>query len=145
MFTAFCTNYILLHIPCTWLSSLSTYIQQYAIVGPRLSFWTIRKIIRSHGEEFLAPRPTPKLENHPLWAVHACLFNIYAATLHIGGRFSIRNLRKRHAVVTGAHLSPPRRTWEDNIKMDLQKVGCGAWNGSSSLRIGTCDGRLWMR
>ena len=28
-----------------------------------------------------------------------------ATTLHIGGRSSIRNLRTRHAVVTGTHLS----------------------------------------
>jgi hypothetical protein len=34
-----------------------------------------------------------------------CLFNIFAATLHIAGRSSIRNLRTRHAVVTGTHLS----------------------------------------
>ena len=31
-------------------------------------------------------------------------FNIFAATLHIGGRSSIRNLRTRHAMVTGTHL-----------------------------------------
>ena len=30
-------------------------------------------------------------------AVHDCLFNLFAATLHIGGRSSIRNLRMRHA------------------------------------------------
>jgi len=30
---------------------------------------------------------------------------------------------------------------EDNIKMDLQGVGCGAWTGSIWLRIGT-GGRL---
>jgi hypothetical protein len=53
------------------------------------------------GEEFLAPHPTPKLEDHPLSAVRDCLSNIFAATLHIGGRSSIRNLRARHAVVTG--------------------------------------------
>jgi hypothetical protein len=41
----------------------------------------------------------------PLSAVHDCLFNIFAATLHIGGRSSIRNLRTRHAMVTGTHLS----------------------------------------
>jgi len=52
----------------------------------------------------LAPRPTPKLEDHPLSAVRDCLFNILAATLHIGGRSSIRNLRTRHAVVRGTHL-----------------------------------------
>jgi hypothetical protein len=34
-----------------------------------------------YGEALLAPRPTPKLEDHPLSAVRDCLFNI-AATLH---------------------------------------------------------------
>jgi hypothetical protein len=29
------------------------------------------------------PRPTPKLEGHPLSAVLDCLFNIFANTLHI--------------------------------------------------------------
>jgi hypothetical protein len=31
----------------------------------------------------------------------------------------------------------PRRRWEDNIKLELQEVGCGIWTGSSWLRIGT--------
>jgi hypothetical protein len=33
-----------------------------------------------YGEELLAPRPTPKLEDHPLSAVRDCIF---AANLHI--------------------------------------------------------------
>jgi hypothetical protein len=56
----------------------------------------------------LAPRPTPKLEDHTLSAVRDCLFNVFAATLHTGGRSSIRNLRTRHALVTGTHLSHGR-------------------------------------
>jgi hypothetical protein len=36
-----------------------------------------------YGGELLAPRPTPKLEDHSLSAVRDCLFNIFAATLHI--------------------------------------------------------------
>jgi hypothetical protein len=36
-----------------------------------------------YGEELLVTRPTPKLENHPLSAVRYCLFNIFAASLHI--------------------------------------------------------------
>jgi hypothetical protein len=35
-----------------------------------------------YGEELLAPRPTPKLEDHPLSVVRDCLFNIFATTLH---------------------------------------------------------------
>jgi len=37
-------------------------------------------------EALLAPRPTPKPEDHPLSAVRDCLFNLFAATLHIGGQ-----------------------------------------------------------
>jgi hypothetical protein len=57
------------------------------------------------GEELLAYCPTPKMEDRPLSAVRDCLFNLFSATLHTGGRSSIRNLRTRHAVVTGTHLS----------------------------------------
>jgi hypothetical protein len=44
-------------------------------------------------------------------------------------------------------LGRPRLRWEDNIKMDLQEMGCGVWTGSSWLRIGTggaceCGGEL---
>jgi len=53
----------------------------------------------------LASRPTSKLEDNPLSAVRDCLFNVFAATLQIGGRSSIRYLKTRHAVVTATHLS----------------------------------------
>jgi hypothetical protein len=39
-------------------------------------------------------------------------------------------------------LGRPRCRWEDNIKMDLQKVGWEVWTGSSWLRIGTGGGHL---
>jgi len=55
-------------------------------------------------EELLALHPTPKLEDHTLSAVRNFLFNIFSATLQIGGRSSIRNLRMCHAMVTGTHL-----------------------------------------
>jgi hypothetical protein len=34
-------------------------------------------------------------------------------------------------------LGRPRHRWEDNIKMNLQEVGCGVWTGLSWLRIET--------
>jgi hypothetical protein len=58
-----------------------------------------------YGEELLATRPTPKLEGHPLSAVRDCLFKLFAEPSISGGRSSIRNPRKRHAVVTGTDLS----------------------------------------
>ena len=36
----------------------------------------------------------------------------------------------------------PRRRWEDNIKMELKEVGCGARTESSCLWRGTGDGHL---
>jgi len=39
-------------------------------------------------------------------------------------------------------LGITRRRWEDNIKVDLQEVGCGVWTGSSWLRKGTGGGHL---
>jgi hypothetical protein len=34
-------------------------------------------------------------------------------------------------------LGRPKRRWEDNIKMDIQELGCGAWTGLIWFRIGT--------
>jgi len=39
-------------------------------------------------------------------------------------------------------LGRPRRRWEDNIQMDLQEMGVGAWTESMWLRIGTGGGHL---
>jgi hypothetical protein len=50
--------------------------------GPRLRD-LFRNMVIFYGEELLAPRPTPKLEDHPLSTVRDCLFNVFAATLHI--------------------------------------------------------------
>ena len=60
----------------------------------------------------LAPRPTPKLEDHPSSAVRGCLFNLFTATLNIGRRSSIRNPRTRHAVVKGTHIHGDEVTGE---------------------------------
>jgi hypothetical protein len=55
-----------------------------------------RNKVSFYGEEMSTPRPTPKLEERPLLAVRECLFNLFAAVLHIRGRFSIRNPRTRN-------------------------------------------------
>jgi hypothetical protein len=39
-------------------------------------------------------------------------------------------------------LGSPRRRWENNIKMDLQKVDCGSWTGFIWLWIGRGCGLL---
>ena len=57
------------------------------------------KIVLFYGEELLATRPTPKLEDHPLSAVSECLNSIFAFTLHIWKPF-IRTMRTRYVVGT---------------------------------------------
>jgi hypothetical protein len=82
--------------------------------------------IHFHGEELFAPRPTPKLEDHYLSAVRDSLLNIFAATLNIRGRSSIRKLRTRHAVMTGIHLSHGCAVCKlaliRNLKIRLRKI-----------------------
>ena len=51
-----------------------------------LSIWFVT-CLSVNGEELLAPRPTPKLDDDPFSAVLDCLFNIFAATRHIWGPF----------------------------------------------------------
>jgi hypothetical protein len=61
----------------TWLRSSIQRIRS----GPRLSVIIRNKFI-FYDEKLLAPRLTPKLEDHPLSAVRDCLFNIFSATLY---------------------------------------------------------------
>jgi hypothetical protein len=58
---------------------------------------------------------------------------------HVAGTVESRGL---YRFLVGEHegsrpLGRARRRWKDNIKLDLQEVGCGAWTGSSRLRTGT--------
>jgi hypothetical protein len=39
-------------------------------------------------------------------------------------------------------LGRPRRRWVDNIKTDLEEIGCDGRAGSNWLRIGTSGGLL---
>ena len=93
----------------------------------RTSLWQryvfiFRNKVSFYGEELLATRPTPKLEDHPLSADRDCVFNIFEAALPIGGGSSIRNLRTRNAVVMGTHLS--RLKNQDHRKFSELRIIC---------------------
>lgn len=51
----------------------------------RMSYIILRNMFIFYGQ-FLTPRPSPKLENHPSSAVHARLFKIFAGIHHNTGR-----------------------------------------------------------
>jgi hypothetical protein len=53
--------------------------------GPR-HMYVFRGKASLYGEELLAHRLTPKLDDHTLSAVRHCLFNIFAVALHMGER-----------------------------------------------------------
>jgi hypothetical protein len=65
--------------------------------------------------ELLAPRPTPKLEEHLLSAVRDCLLNIFAATLHMWGPFS-------PSAVRGRNVSWKGRAWHGKTHIHLKYI-----------------------
>jgi hypothetical protein len=80
----------------------------------RGSLWSFVTSLFFYGEELLAPRPTPKLEDHSLSAVRESLFNIFSATLCIW-RLSLPSATWGRATPwwQGTHLT--WNTWNTNI------------------------------
>jgi hypothetical protein len=76
-----------------------------------------------YGEELLAPRSTPKLEDHPLSAVRDCLFDVFASTLYIWRPFL-------HPQPEDAPCSGARDFWE---------VG---WGGTDWINLAQDTDRL---
>jgi hypothetical protein len=91
-----------IHVPTSFSIA---YIVPNDLSSSEAFFVNGRNMLHFYGEELSEPRTTPKLEDHPLSAVRDCLFDIFAATIQVGSRSSIGNLRTRHAVVTGTHRS----------------------------------------
>jgi hypothetical protein len=79
----------------THFLSLRVFIQR---IHPGAKFLLIfcNKLI-FYGEELLAPRPTPKLEDHPPWQL---IQYIRSYPPYLEAISSINNLRTRHALVT---------------------------------------------
>jgi hypothetical protein len=70
-----------------------------------------------HGEELLAPRPTPKLEDHPC-RLSATAYSIYSRLPSISGGHLL-------------HPQPEDAPWDGMV-----------WTGTIWLRIGTSGGFL---
>jgi hypothetical protein len=78
-----------------------------------------------YGEELLAPRLSPKLEDHPLSAVRDCLFNIFAATFHIWRPSPPYATWGRAMWWQGTHLTCLISWWLENLaacKFNQNKV-----------------------
>jgi hypothetical protein len=106
-----------------------------------LDRWTFRNKDSFPRWGVVSPSPNHKLEDHPLSAVRDCLFNIFAAILHIGGRSYILNLRNLRE----------RDRWRDPgldgriiLRWIFRNRGVGVWTGLSWLRLETGGGHLWM-
>ena len=75
--------------------------------------------------------------------VHRCCSDDQIEKNEIGGACSAFGERRDvYRVLVGKPegkrpLGRQRLRWQNNIKMDIQEVGCGTWTGSIWLRIGT--------
>jgi len=95
------------NVTLSFKSCLGRVKESVQFRGALKHFITIKNF---YGEGLSAPRPTPKLEDHPLSAVRDCLFNIVTATL----RTRRTSLRTRHAVVT---RGPPNCRFSNNSRL----------------------------
>jgi hypothetical protein len=113
--------HIMFHVPNLMflVRCLSCTKQSVQVRG----FVVFRNMVICYCEELLAPRPTYKLEDHPLSAIRDCLFNVFAATFHICRPFlhqqpedaQCRGDRDRLIVVTGTDLSWRKESMTKNI------------------------------
>jgi hypothetical protein len=96
--------------------------------------------IRLHVEELLAPRPTPKIEDHPLSAAYSIYSqktsSAYGGMLEACTRFLWEKLRE------GDHLGDPRVDGRIILKRIFRKCEVGVETGLSWLRIEIGEGHL---
>jgi len=69
-------------LPCSQGSASGPYPEPHATNSETLCNIS-QQTVFFNGEKSLVLRQTPKLEDHPLSTIRDCLFNIFAATLHI--------------------------------------------------------------
>ena len=77
-------------------------VRSYQSISPVPSHvFMFRNSTSFYFEKLSAPPPTPKLVDSPFFPPRNYLSNIFSATIHIGGCFSICSPRTCHALVTG--------------------------------------------
>jgi hypothetical protein len=101
---SFNCTYFIVHIVSICLFWILQPLQ-VIVSSPRPCIIFRNKVV-CYGEELLAPRPTPNLEDDPLSATRNCLIKIFAYTFNIWGPCPpIPNTSTRHAAVTGTHTT----------------------------------------
>jgi len=93
----------------------------------------------------LAPRPTPKLEDHPSSAVRDCLFDLFAATLLIGSRYLTFFFSSSVTSHTPCSSVPPFAPCTDNSSYFLFSFLCSGRSLSSVYPFFFCHSVLPFR
>ena len=106
------------------------------IFGPKRDEVT-REWRKLHNEELNNLYSSPNI----VWVIKSRRMRWLGHVVHMGERRGMYKVLVRKSEGK-RQLGRPRHRWEDNIKMDLQEVGCGVWTGLSWLRIGMDGGHL---
>jgi hypothetical protein len=91
-------------IPCAKSQVRFPLLELYQRISPSSSPCELFRKVMFYGEELLALRLTPKLDDHPFSAVRDCLFDIFAATLHIWRPFLYPQPEDEFCCCDRAHL-----------------------------------------
>jgi hypothetical protein len=71
-----------------------------------------------------------------IWVIKSRIISWTGHVAQMGERRRVYRVLVGKAEGRGS-LGKPKRGWEDNIKKDLQEVGCRAWTSLIWLRVGT--------
>jgi hypothetical protein len=88
-----------------------------------------------------------KLHNgklHEISTLSTDIFRLAKSRVRCAGHVARTVDSEVHTVLMGKpeekrSLGRPRRSWKDNIQMDIQEIGSGAWSGLIWLWKGTSD------
>ena len=133
-----CTSFTF-HVPNLISIFLCLSCTEWPVWFRRFLEYFVKWVI-SYGEELLPPRPTPKLEDHPLSAVRDCLLNIFAAAVQICRPFLHPQLedapwscdRDPLITQTGTHLSlwqGPTYHWDRDPLITETGTHLSLWQG----------------
>jgi len=114
------------------------YVQRRVKWIIRVFLCYLQSLLRRYWKKMNKIRPTIKVTT-PYNSVPL----VSRIAMHTTVEFNFRTHGKKSE--THRPRGRPRYRWEDNIKINFQGIGCGAWIGLIWLKTGKSDGLFWTR